>query len=125
MINGRNIKVYAGSLQIAAAKSCVLSYTHTPVETVPTADWRFRTYTEGKQTWKITISGLVVADATATKKNPLDILSDMGSQLTMKFDHPQGGKIGGSCYPTEFQFQAEVNKLATYSLTLLGSGPLA
>lgn len=76
----------------------------------------------GKKSWNIEAEGFYIDGDTAFEK--IEDLFESRSHVNVELRMPSGKKYSGKCYITEFPYEFPQDDGATYSLTLVGAGPL-
>ena len=119
VIHGRDIKIYNSggtAALIAAAKSCTI---HRQCQALPTAsasDGDNEHYIAGRKSWSIDLSHLITTNGVTLNEGTMyNIRVLIGSVVTWV----------GTALCTQCDIQGTVGNLATGSIKLLGSGPLA
>ena len=118
VIHGRDIKIHnsGGTALIAAAKSCTIHRQCQALSTASASDGDNEHYIAGRKSWSIDLSHLITTDGvTLVEGTMYSIQVLIGSGVTWV----------GTALCTQCDIQGTVGNLATGSIKLLGSGPLA
>ena len=118
VIHGKNIKIYnsGGTALIAAAKSCTIHRQCQSLSVASASDSQNEHYIAGRKSWSIDLSHLITTDGvTLVEGTMYSIQVLIGSGVTWV----------GTALCTQCDIQGTVGNLATGSIKLLGSGPLA
>ena len=121
---GRNIKVYADGVVIAAQKTCTITRKYDVIETSSPASGRAKEYILGRYEWEVDVNGLVVAGGFA------DYILTSGKKVTLRIDEANPDNpatkncLTGEAYCLQATGSADLGSLAKGALTFKGSGPL-
>lgn len=117
VIHGKDIQIYgAGGVLIAAAKSCTIHKSNDAVEVASTTP-SDREYIAGRSSWSIDLSYFV--------SSGLSGMLMVGQTYTINVKVGGTQAASGSALCVECDIQASIGNLATGSIKLQGSGPLA
>lgn len=62
-MNGKDLRIYMNNVCIAASTECSVEVSHSPIEVIPSNDWRWKESVEGKRDWSVSVNGLVVTQS--------------------------------------------------------------
>jgi predicted secreted protein len=119
IIHGRNIKIYnaSGTALLAAAKSCTIHAQGEAIEKSSETYARDREYTTGRSTWSIDLAYFVTAvtDGILLVNTMYQIRVVVGTSTVLQ----------GYVICTDCDIQATAGNLASGSIKMQGTGPLA
>lgn len=132
LVNGTLVALYK---DVAGTPTKVANLTSTDFElskdTIDATNKDGGTYKEflvGLSSWTMSAEGIFEEDGSATGISAKDLLDDViaGAPITVVMTSLVGGdlKLSGSAVITSFAWSAPVNDIATFSVSLQGSGSL-
>lgn len=125
VIHGRNLKIYnsGGTALIAAAKSCTIRKQCDTIEVSSSSDGTVKNFLAGRTSWTVEISHLLMSSA------PQGGIPLVGTTYAISVKDATGSTpavvLTGNVVCTEATILATVGNLATGSVKMQGTGPLA
>ena len=132
LVNGTLIALYkdvAGTLtKVANATSSDFELTRDTIDATNKDGGQYKEFLVGLAGWTMNAEGIFEEDASATGVSAKDLLDDVvaGTAITVVMTSNVSGdlKVTGSAVITSFSWNAPVNDVATFSVSLQGSGAL-
>jgi TP901-1 family phage major tail protein len=132
LVNGTLIALYkdvAGTLtKVANATSSDFELTRDTIDATNKDGGQYKEFLVGLAGWTMNAEGIFEEDASATGVSAKDLLDDVvaGTAITVVMTSNVSGdlKVTGSAVITSFSWNAPVNDVATFSVSLQGSGSL-
>lgn len=84
ILHGRTLIIKSDGQAIAAAKSCTIDVQTDNIEITSPSTGRWKTYRAGRSSWKVDVSGLIVARTEAPVDDLVSKLSMTGSILSLE-----------------------------------------
>lgn len=118
VILGRNVKIYNASntALIAAAKSCTVSMDADEFEVASETDATNKEYIAGRSSWSVELSHLLT-----TNQGGIPLVK---TKYNIKFMVGASTVYTGSVICVHADISANVNNIASGSITMRGTGPL-
>ena len=119
VIYGKNIKIYNGSgtKLLSGAKSCTIKKQADVIEKASSSNATTKEYIVERTSWSVDMSYLVTTG--------IDGIPLVGTTYTIKVMVGNDAVLQGSVICTECNIQATKGSLATGSIKMQGTGPLA
>ena len=132
LVNGTLIALYkdvAGTLtKVANATSSDFELTRDTIDATNKDGGQYKEFLVGLAGWTMNAEGIFEESASATGISAKDLLDDVvaGTAITVVMTSNVSGdlKVTGSAVITSFSWNAPVNDVATFSVSLQGSGSL-
>lgn len=132
LVNGTLIALYkdvAGTLtKVANATSSDFELTRDTIDATNKDGGQYKEFLVGLAGWTMNAEGIFEEDGSATGVSAKDLLDDViaGTAITVVMTSNVSGdlKVTGSAIITSFAWNAPVNDVATFSVSLQGSGSL-
>ena len=132
LVNGTLIALYkdvAGTLtKVANATSSDFELTRDTIDATNKDGGQYKEFLVGLAGWTMNAEGIFEEDGSATGVSAKDLLDDViaGTAITVVMTSNVSGdlKVTGSAVITSFAWNAPVNDVATFSVSLQGSGAL-
>ncbi len=132
LVNGTLIALYkdvAGTLtKVANATSSDFELTRDTIDATNKDGGQYKEFLVGLAGWTMNAEGIFEEDGSATGVSAKDLLDDViaGTAITVVMTSNVSGdlKVTGSAVITSFAWNAPVNDVATFSVSLQGSGSL-
>lgn len=132
LVNGTLIALYkdvSGTLtKVANATSSDFELTRDTIDATNKDGGQYKEFLVGLAGWTMNAEGIFEEDGSATGVSAKDLLDDViaGTAITVVMTSNVSGdlKVTGSAVITSFAWNAPVNDVATFSVSLQGSGSL-
>lgn len=132
LVNGTLIALYkdvSGTLtKVANATSSDFELTRDTIDATNKDGGQYKEFLVGLAGWTMNAEGIFEEDGSATGISAKDLLDDViaGTAITVVMTSNVSGdlKVTGSAVITSFAWNAPVNDVATFSVSLQGSGSL-
>ena len=119
-MNGNNILIYLGSTLIGGMKSNNIETSCDSVEVSSPATGEWKTYIEGRKSWSVSVSYLILA------ASGLSDLLTVGTSYTLKIQgRGETSYLSGTAILTNCKITATRGNLVQGSFTFNGTGALA
>jgi TP901-1 family phage major tail protein len=132
LVNGTLIAIYkdvAGTLtKVANATSSDFELTRDTIDATNKDGGQYKEFLVGLAGWTMNAEGIFEEDGSATGVSAKDLLDDViaGTAVTVVMTSNVSGdiKVSGSAIISSFAWNAPVNDVATFSVSLQGTGAL-
>lgn len=127
LVKGKDLVLYANmdgerDEMLALSKSCTLDITSDIIEVASTKVGRDKQFIAGKRSWQVTSESLVAVNDEQLKK--LISCQEEGKEIEVIFGSRLLFVKYGKALIQSISLSGAVGSLATYNITLIGSGPL-
>lgn len=121
-ISGKDVAVYFEADLVGLSKSCTIDITVDTIEASTTFSGRAKRFIPGRYSWQVTIEKLMVLRDPSVKTS-FNALRE-GMEIYVTINVPGIEPIHGWTIVQSASLSGALGSMATYSVTLLGTGPL-